>query len=115
MSFLNKVTNNTGAQISYFEVTCYLYQKKTMAVLKLVGVVVVLMALMFIGLGFNIFFRKKKFPETEVGHNKEMRKLGIKCARTEEILLWRKNKNLPLPEGCDTCGGACSILDDEED
>ncbi|HUX54465.1 MAG TPA: hypothetical protein VMV56_08640 [Williamwhitmania sp.] len=86
-----------------------------MEVFKLIGVAVVLLALMFIGLGFNIFFRKKKFPETEVGHNKEMRKLGIKCARTEEILLFRKNKNLPLPEGCDTCRGACSILDDEEE
>jgi hypothetical protein len=109
-----EITNIISKQISKFKVTCYLCKKK-MEVFKLIGLAVILMALMFIGLGFNIFFRKKKFPETEVGHNKEMRKRGIKCARTEEIHLWRKNKNLPLPDGCDTCGGVCSIMDEKEE
>ena len=30
-----------------------------------------------IGLCFNLIFRKKPFPETHVGHNKEMKKRGI--------------------------------------
>lgn len=42
--------------------------------------------LCILGLGFNIFFRKNgKFPETEISSNKEMRKLGIKCAKEEEM------------------------------
>ncbi len=35
-----------------------------------------------IGLSFNILFRKKPFPETHVGHNKEMRKRGIMCVKS---------------------------------
>lgn len=43
---------------------------------------------------FNIIFRKDgKFPDTEVSSNKEMRKLGIRCAKEEELKLWGKKKN----------------------
>ena len=43
---------------------------------------ILLVALCVIGLGVNIFFRKDgKFPETEIEHNVEMRKRGIRCAR----------------------------------
>ena len=48
-------------------------------------------ALIFIGLSvfglcFNIIFRKNgKFPETEISRNKEMRKLGIRCAKEDEL------------------------------
>ncbi len=46
---------------------------------------IVLMAISFIGLGLNIFFRKDgKFPETEIGQNKAMRKLGITCVKCDE-------------------------------
>ena len=48
-------------------------------------VAVVLIAISFIGLGVNIFFRKDgKFPETEIGQNKEMKKLGITCVKCDE-------------------------------
>jgi hypothetical protein len=65
------------------------------------------LGLCFLGLGIKIFFSKEgKFPETEIGHNKEMRKRGIVCTRQEEILQWkklhRKNVNEPLP--CEGCG-----------
>ena len=32
--------------------------------------------------GVNIFFRKKEFPDSHLGHNKEMKKRGIVCAKT---------------------------------
>lgn len=53
--------------------------------IKLFLVVLVLITLAFLGLGFNIFFRKKKFPEHEVGHNKNMKAMGIKCTKCEEV------------------------------
>lgn len=83
-----------------------------MVILKLIGIAIVLIALVFIGLGFNIFFLKKKFPETEVGHNKEMRKRGIKCTRTEELLLLKKLGKLSKDEACSSCGGSCPVFDD---
>lgn len=83
-----------------------------MVLLKLIGIVIILIALVVIGLGFNIFFRKKKFPETEVGHNKEMRKRGIQCARTEEMILLKKLGKRPASDSCDSCGGNCPIFED---
>lgn len=66
--------------------------------LKLFLIVLVLVALAFLGLGINIFFFKKPFPETEIGKNKEMRKRGIKCVKSEEMRLFRvqqrKKQNL---------------------
>ena len=43
---------------------------------------------------FNIIFRKDgKFPDTEIEHNKEMRKRGIQCAKMEEKKIWGKKNN----------------------
>jgi hypothetical protein len=56
---------------------------------------VVIVAIAFIGLGLSIFFRKNgKFPETGVGHNTEMRKLGITCARSDEIKRFNLQKDI---------------------
>ncbi len=52
--------------------------------LKLLIVVVILVASAFLLLGLNIFFLKRKFPETEVGKNKNMNKLGLVCPKCEE-------------------------------
>lgn len=54
---------------------------------------VIIIFISFILLGFNIFFRKKNFPETSVGHNRHMKKLGITCVKHDEIKLYRKLKN----------------------
>ncbi len=56
--------------------------------------VLVLVALAFLGLGINIFFFKKPFPETEISRNKEMHKRGIKCAKCEEMRKFRANQKL---------------------
>ncbi len=51
----------------------------------LVSVVLVLLAVSI--LGFKLLFIKGgKFPETEIGHNKEMRKRGIYCAKTMDVI-----------------------------
>ncbi|MGN0191056.1 MAG: hypothetical protein ACI39U_05310 [Candidatus Cryptobacteroides sp.] len=77
---------------------------------KLFIAVLVLVALCFIGLGFNIIFRKDgKFPETEISSNKQMKKLGIRCAKEEEMRLWSKKNGGRKPEcsdlGCTDCAG----------
>ncbi len=43
-----------------------------------------------IGLAFNLIFRKKPFPETHVGHNKEMKKRGIMCVKAMDALEQKK-------------------------
>jgi hypothetical protein len=80
---------------------------------------VFVVALALVGLGvlgmcFNIIFRKDgKFPEYEVGSNKEMRKRGIKCVNEEERELRRKaqaggkdNIKLNCNESCSDCGSS---------
>lgn len=69
---------------------------------------------------FNIIFRKDgKFPDTEIEHNKEMRKRGIQCAKMEEKKIWGKKntrnrgKNNKGHEGhqtndCTSDCGSCS-------
>ncbi len=60
-----------------------------------------------IGLAFNILFRKnKKFPAYQVGHNKDMKKLGITCVKHDEYKCFRDLKS----GGCAGCG---SIIDQE--
>ena len=67
--------------------------------MELVIAAALVVGISFLGLGVNIFFRKDgKFPETEVGTNKNMRKLGIKCVRCEEIGKHRKMKRQLRPK-----------------
>lgn len=52
---------------------------------------ILLISLAFIALGVSIFFRKGgKFPETEIGHNKHMKKMGITCVKCEETKKTKK-------------------------
>lgn len=54
-----------------------------MAVLKVVLVAIVIMALVLIGLAFQLLFRKGgKFPDTHIGSNKYMKANGVTCAQT---------------------------------
>jgi len=52
----------------------------------------VLVGIAFLALGVNIIFTKRSFPETEVGHNKKMKELGISCAKCEEWKSFRKKR-----------------------
>lgn len=58
---------------------------------------VFLAALILVGFGvfvmcFNVIFRKKDFPVSDVGDNKEMQRRGIKCMKQidDEIFLKKK-------------------------
>ena len=60
----------------------------------------IIVAIAFIGLAFNILFKKQgKFPETGVGHNPEMQKRGITCAKTDEIREFNLRRNIAQAKG----------------
>ena len=65
-------------------------------ILKLFLVVLVVVALAIVGLATQIIFKKNgQFPDTHVGHNKNMRKLGIRCVKTFDSVEQKKaNKGL---------------------
>ena len=79
-------------------------------------VTLVLVGLGVFGMCFNLLFRKDgRFPEYEVGSNKEMRRLGIRCMKEEMEDLDRKER--PLHTACTgstdpSCEG-CSLYQKE--
>ena len=61
----------------------------------------VLISLSLAGLAIRMLIESSgKFPETHVGHNKEMKKLGIGCARTIDVGC-HSTDDFP---GCAACG-----------
>lgn len=76
---------------------------------------VLIAALVFLSIAvfimcFNIIFRKKPFPDGEIGHSKELRKKGIICAKEEEIRLWGR-KASGKTASCNGSCGSCGISD----
>jgi hypothetical protein len=72
--------------------------------MQLLFFTIILVALCVFLLSFNIIFRKNgKFPDSEIGHNKEMKKLGIKCAKAEEKELWGVHGTMRKECSSDTC------------
>ncbi len=64
-------------------------------------ITVVILAITVFLFSFNIIFRKDgKFPESEIGHNKEMRKLGLMCAKSQEKMLWKKSDKKDGSSSC---------------
>ena len=68
------------------------------------------------GMCFNIIFRKDgQFPETEISRNKDMRKLGITCAKEEELRIWGRKNGKAHPTcsdlGCSDCAGCAAMKD----
>lgn len=58
-------------------------------------------AICVLGMCFNILFRGKEFPKSDVGDNEEMRKRGIRCMNEidREIFANQGGKKLPA-SGC---------------
>ena len=54
-------------------------------------------------MGFNIVFRKKDFPNYDVGSNEEMRRRGIRCYKDEDAALHRKKCDGNYSEACKDC------------
>ncbi|MBO4761170.1 MAG: hypothetical protein J5520_05395 [Bacteroidales bacterium] len=76
---------------------------------------VFLAAIIVLGIGvfgmfFNIVFRKKDFPQSDVGANEEMRKRGIRCMKEVDAEIDRsgKKKNATCSgiysDACNSCG-----------
>ncbi len=66
--------------------------------LKLILIVAVLIAIAGLGLGVQVFFsKKKKFPETLIGHNKEMIKRKIHCPKTSDKIAQKRKKKWQGP------------------
>jgi hypothetical protein len=61
--------------------------------MEIVLLSIVLLGLGFLGMAFNIVFRKKKFPDSHISHNKEMKKRGIVCAKTMDRVERKKLKD----------------------
>lgn len=65
--------------------------------LKTLLLTLAIVGIAMLGLCFNLVFRKKPFPETHVGHNKEMKKRGIMCVKAMDALeqkkAWEKQNN----------------------
>ena len=64
--------------------------------LQLLIIVLALVALSILLLGINIFVFGRKFPETEVGKNKNMIRLGLHCPQCEERTRYRKLKPVKI-------------------
>lgn len=69
--------------------------------LKLFLISGVIVAISFLALGISVFIRKDhKFPSFMIEKNKDMRKLGITCARHDELKCYN---NLKKRKSCDYC------------
>jgi flagellar basal body-associated protein FliL len=77
--------------------------------LLIIIVVICIILVCFAAMSISIWIKKDgKFPETEVSRNKNMKKLGIKCIRQEEIE--QANKSRKQKINCDDCDG-CFLKD----
>ncbi len=66
---------------------------------------ITIVAISLLALGVQTFFsKKKKFPETRVGHNRNLRKKKIYCMKTQQVVIdkdayGKKNNKI----SCDAC------------
>ena len=76
--------------------------------MKLLLLTFIILGLCVFLLCFNIIFKKDgKFPDTEIEHNKEMRKRGIQCAKMEEKKIWGKKNNRNKGHQANDCTSDC--------
>jgi hypothetical protein len=62
---------------------------KVNEMLQFIIIVSVLVGLSMLLLGINIFIFGRKFPETEVGKNRHMIQLAIRCPHCEERKMYK--------------------------
>jgi hypothetical protein len=58
--------------------------------IELFPIVLLIVTLSLLLLGVNILILGRKFPETEVGRNRHMIRLGLRCPHCEEKAMLRK-------------------------
>lgn len=71
--------------------------------MKVFLVALIILTLGIFGMCFNIIFRKKDFPQYEVGDNEEMRKLGIRCYKDEDAAIHAKKCTGNFSDACKDC------------
>jgi hypothetical protein len=70
--------------------------------LKILILTIILTSISMLGLMMNILVKKKgRFPAYRVGHNKDMRRLGITCIKHDEIRC--QDKKLKKKRNCNGC------------
>jgi len=66
--------------------------------LKVVLISSILLGFVILGLGVQLFFSKKKrFPQTQIGHNSEMKKRKIPCPQTQDKITQKNKKAWQSP------------------
>ncbi len=71
--------------------------------LKILFISVILLSAAMLGMALNILVRKKgKFPAYQVGHNRDMHKLGITCVKHDEIKCFKASLNSTSTQGSDS-------------
>ena len=63
-----------------------------MEFLTIIILSLILLGLAVLAMGVNVFIRKRKFPNTHIGGNKEMIKRDIYCAKTMDKIENKKAK-----------------------
>lgn len=78
------------------------WQVKIMTMfIKLLIISALILLLVFALLGIRMLIKPGgRFPETHVGHNKDMKKLGIRCAQHQDLGC----NPLESSGSCTTCG-----------
>jgi len=76
--------------------------------LPILLVSVVFLSIALLGMGLQTFFSSRnQFPDYDIGKNKEMRKKGLVCAKTEQKMIDKgilKVQDLdPMDYSCSTC------------
>jgi hypothetical protein len=72
-----------------------------------------ILGLCFAGLAITIIVKENgTFPETEVGRNKNMQRLGIRCTKQEELNRWRNNTEPASESPCSPCSHCATQCDD---
>ena len=67
----------------------------------LIAAAVLILAVL--AMGAAVFFRRGgRVPDGEISPSRELRERGIRCAKEEELRLW-KRKSLPSAEDCAGC------------
>jgi hypothetical protein len=81
---------NIGIQLPWLAKTSYLCCDNHEIMLQLIIITAAIVAISILLIGINIFVFGKKFPETEVGKNRNMIRLGLRCPHCEERAQYRK-------------------------
>lgn len=72
--------------------------------MKVILLAIAVVAICVFGMCFNIIFRKKEFPNYDVGSNEEMRKRGIRCFKDVDAALHTSKKCTgDYSEACKEC------------